>query len=103
MSSIATIVRNLISQNMVLMSLGNNQCLIKFVLENHFYVEHLIIKFLYYFRSEMDYKVNKTWNENGTVTFHRRRFWTFEPSMSSGSLSDEITNLNPIAVVNIQL
>ncbi|XP_033224505.1 protein croquemort-like isoform X2 [Belonocnema kinseyi] len=51
-----------------------------------------------YVFSEMDYKVDKVWNKNGTITFHRRRFWTFEPSMSNGTLSDKITNLNPIAV-----
>ncbi|KAL0103109.1 hypothetical protein PUN28_017444 [Cardiocondyla obscurior] len=49
----------------------------------------------YVFR-EVDYKVNQVWNENGTVTFQRKKVWLFEESMSNGSLSDEITNLNPI-------
>ncbi|XP_014485901.1 PREDICTED: protein croquemort-like [Dinoponera quadriceps] len=50
----------------------------------------------YVFR-EIDYKVNQTWNDNGTVTFQRKKVWFFEESLSGGSLSDKITNLNPIA------
>ncbi|XP_032665362.1 protein croquemort-like isoform X2 [Odontomachus brunneus] len=50
----------------------------------------------YVFR-EIDYKVNKVWNDNGTVTFQRRKEWYFDESLSNGSLSDKITNLNPIA------
>ncbi|XP_011866286.1 PREDICTED: protein croquemort-like isoform X2 [Vollenhovia emeryi] len=49
----------------------------------------------YVFR-EIDYKVNITWNDNGTVTFLRKKVWFFEESLSNGSLTDEITNLNPI-------
>ncbi|XP_012221214.1 protein croquemort-like isoform X3 [Linepithema humile] len=49
----------------------------------------------YVFR-EIDYKVNQVWNDNGTVTFQRRKVWFFEESLSNGSLSDQVTNLNPI-------
>jgi scavenger receptor class B protein 1 len=49
----------------------------------------------YVFR-EIDYKVNQKWNENGTVTFQRKKVWYFEESLSNGKLTDEITNLNPI-------
>ncbi|XP_011639607.1 protein croquemort-like [Pogonomyrmex barbatus] len=49
----------------------------------------------YVFR-EIDYKENQTWNSNGTVTFQRKKVWIFEESLSNGSLTDEITNLNPI-------
>ncbi|XP_029178350.1 protein croquemort-like [Nylanderia fulva] len=49
----------------------------------------------YVFR-EIDYKVNKLWNNNGTVTYQRRKVWFFEESLSNGSLTDKITNLNPI-------
>ncbi|EFN76142.1 Protein croquemort [Harpegnathos saltator] len=50
----------------------------------------------YVFR-EIDYKVNQIWNNNGSVTFQRRKVWFFDESLSNGSLSDKITNLNPIA------
>ncbi|XP_071636458.1 protein croquemort isoform X1 [Temnothorax longispinosus] len=51
----------------------------------------------YVFR-EVDTKVRREWNyDNGTVTFQRRKTWVFEESLSNGSLTDEITNLNPIA------
>ncbi|XP_077259847.1 protein croquemort isoform X2 [Temnothorax americanus] len=50
----------------------------------------------YVFR-EVDTKVHREWNDNGTVTFQRRKTWLFEESLSNGSLTDEITNLNPIA------
>ncbi|CAL1682862.1 unnamed protein product [Lasius platythorax] len=49
----------------------------------------------YVFR-EIDYKVNQVWNDNGTVTFQRKKVWFFEESLSNGSLTDKITNLNPI-------
>jgi len=51
------------------------------------------------FHREIDYKVNQSWNENGTVTFQRRKVWFFDQSLSNGSLTDEITNLNPIVAV----
>ncbi|KAL6447297.1 hypothetical protein ACFW04_001504 [Cataglyphis niger] len=49
----------------------------------------------YVFR-EIDYKINPVWNDNGTVTFQRSKVWFFEKSLSNGSLTDKITNLNPI-------
>lgn len=49
----------------------------------------------YVFR-EVDYKVNQVWNDNGTITFQRKKVWFFEESLSNGSLTDKITNLNPI-------
>ncbi|XP_018398324.1 PREDICTED: protein croquemort-like [Cyphomyrmex costatus] len=49
----------------------------------------------YVFR-EIDYKINRVWNENGTVTFQRRKIWFFEQSLSNGDLTDQVTNINPI-------
>ncbi|KAK0178811.1 hypothetical protein PV327_007660 [Microctonus hyperodae] len=51
----------------------------------------------YVFR-EVDYKVNPVWNDNGTITFNQKRVWHFDKYQSNGSLSDTITNLNPVAV-----
>jgi len=51
------------------------------------------------FCREVDSKENEIWNENGTVTFYRKKIWIFEESLSSGNLTDEITNLNPIVAV----
>lgn len=45
-------------------------------------------------------KVNITWNENGTVTFRQLRYWYFDAENSNGSLEDEVTTLNPVAVVS---
>ncbi|XP_001604561.2 protein croquemort isoform X2 [Nasonia vitripennis] len=50
----------------------------------------------YVFR-EVDTKVNKKWNDNGTVTFQQRRVWHFLPELSNGALTDKVTNLNPVA------
>ncbi|KAJ8922773.1 hypothetical protein NQ315_007808 [Exocentrus adspersus] len=41
---------------------------------------------------------NVTFNDNGTITFQTKRLWRFLPEKSVGSLSDEITTLNPIVV-----
>lgn len=49
----------------------------------------------YVFR-ETHSKVNLSWNPNNTITFYNQRYWYFEPEMSNGSLSDEITSINPI-------
>ncbi|XP_012270483.1 protein croquemort isoform X2 [Orussus abietinus] len=49
----------------------------------------------YTFR-EIVYKVNEQWNENGTITFQQKRSFHFEESLSNGSLSDNVTNLNVI-------
>lgn len=51
-----------------------------------------------YIFSEHHIKVNLSWNENGTVTFQQRRIWHFVPERSNGTLRDEITNINVIAV-----
>lgn len=50
----------------------------------------------YVFR-EIDYKINQVWNDNGTITFQRKKVWFFDESLSNGSLTDKVTNLNPIA------
>lgn len=49
----------------------------------------------YVFR-EVDYKEAVVWNNNGTITFQRKRVWYFEESLSRGSLSDKVTNVNPV-------
>lgn len=49
-----------------------------------------------YVFSEVDTKVQQTWNKNGTITYQRKRVWHFEESMSNGSLSDSITNINAV-------
>jgi hypothetical protein len=46
-------------------------------------------------------KTNVTWNVNGTVSFRRLRSWVFDAENSNGSLSDNVTTLNPVAVVII--
>ncbi|KAI4493242.1 hypothetical protein M0802_009530 [Mischocyttarus mexicanus] len=56
----------------------------------------------YVFR-EIDYKINQVWNDNGTVTFQRRKVWYFDESLSNGSLTDKVTNLDPIVVTMGQL
>lgn len=48
---------------------------------------------------ENRWKVNLTWNEDGTVTFKQKRNWTFDEERSTGKLSDEITTLNAVALV----
>ncbi|KAJ8730511.1 hypothetical protein PYW08_001924 [Mythimna loreyi] len=50
-----------------------------------------------YVFKESHTKVNMTWNdENSTLTFYNQRFWHFQPEMSSGPLSDNVTSINPI-------
>ncbi|XP_072939018.1 protein croquemort-like isoform X1 [Epargyreus clarus] len=49
----------------------------------------------YVFREKQE-KVNIVWNENSTLTYQTRRFWYFEPERSNGSLSDMVTNINPV-------
>ncbi|KZC09768.1 PREDICTED: protein croquemort-like [Dufourea novaeangliae] len=49
----------------------------------------------YVFR-EIDYKVQQDWNENNTITYQRKRVWHFDESLSAGSLSDNVTNINPV-------
>uniref|UniRef100_A0A0A9ZAI4 Protein croquemort n=2 Tax=Lygus hesperus TaxID=30085 RepID=A0A0A9ZAI4_LYGHE len=44
-------------------------------------------------------KVNLLWNnENNTITFNQVRRWHFVPEQSNGSLSDQVTNVNVIAM-----
>ncbi|KAH0569073.1 protein croquemort-like isoform X2 [Cotesia glomerata] len=50
-----------------------------------------------YVFSEVDYKINQVWNDNETITFQQKRVWHFIASKSNGSLSDKITNINPVA------
>ncbi|XP_043269958.1 protein croquemort-like isoform X2 [Venturia canescens] len=51
-----------------------------------------------YVFKEVDSKENQVWNDNNnTVTFQQKRVWHFVESMSNGSLSDQVTNLNPVA------
>ena len=45
--------------------------------------------------------MNIIWNENDTVTFQQIRRWYFVPELSNGTLRDDITNINAIAVVII--
>ena len=48
---------------------------------------------VYMFR-EVERKVNLTWNENGTVSYRRLKFWYFERNMSVGPLTDMVTTIN---------
>lgn len=45
--------------------------------------------------------MNIIWNVNDTVTFQQIRRWHFVPERSTGTLKDDITNINAIAVVII--
>ncbi|XP_041984342.1 protein croquemort-like [Aricia agestis] len=49
----------------------------------------------YVFR-EIHKKVNISWNNNSTVTYRNQRWWYYQPDMSSGSLADMVTSINPI-------
>jgi hypothetical protein len=63
------------------------------------YVVHIINNLFYYY-SEHHTKVNIAWNDNSTVTFQQVRKWHFDPDRSNGTLRDEITNINAIALVS---
>ncbi|KAG8270554.1 hypothetical protein J6590_083230 [Homalodisca vitripennis] len=52
-----------------------------------------------YVFSEHHSKRNIVWNDNSTITFLNRNEWHFMPNMSSGSLSDIVTNLNTVAMI----
>lgn len=43
-------------------------------------------------------KTKVTWNENGTVTYKIERYWFYDSENSQGSLEDEITTLNSVAM-----
>ncbi|KAJ2950288.1 hypothetical protein O0L34_g11653 [Tuta absoluta] len=50
-----------------------------------------------YTYKESHVRKNLTWiNENSTVTYYSEKTWHFVPEMSNGSLSDMVTNVNPI-------
>jgi hypothetical protein len=49
--------------------------------------------------SQIDEKVNVTWNSNHTVTYRTVRRWYFDPENSDGSLNDSVTMLNVVPVV----
>lgn len=51
-----------------------------------------------YVFSETHTKANITFNDNSTVTFFNQRYWYFVPEKSNGSLSDNVTSINPIVV-----
>ncbi|KAK9686067.1 CD36 family [Popillia japonica] len=54
-----------------------------------------------YVFSEHHIRVNLTWNETeNTVTYYQKRIWQFQSDLSTGTLQDNITNLNVIAAVN---
>ena len=38
--------------------------------------------------------MNLVWHDDGTISYNRRKFWFFEPSMSVGSLDDTVITLN---------
>lgn len=48
-------------------------------------------------------KTNVTWNKNDTLTFRQKRVWTFDREKSVGPLTDQLTQLNPVALVSLQL
>nr|CAD7605787.1 unnamed protein product [Timema genevievae] len=51
----------------------------------------------YVFR-EHHVRVNMTWNNNATVTFRQIRTWKFVQERSNGTLSDNVTTINTIAL-----
>ena len=38
--------------------------------------------------------MNLVWNEDGTVSYKRKKFWYFEREMSVGPLTDVVTTIN---------
>lgn len=52
-----------------------------------------------YVYNEYHLKTNVTWENNSTVTFHQRRWWTFDPQASgNNSELDQITYLNSVPI-----
>lgn len=51
--------------------------------------------------SEVHERTNITWSPNDTITFYQKRTWQFVPEKSIGSLDDNVTNVNPIALVSL--
>nr|CAD7603521.1 unnamed protein product [Timema genevievae] len=50
--------------------------------------------------SETHQKVNITWNSNHTVSYRQVKRWFFDKDHSNGSLEDNVTTLNVVAVVS---
>ncbi|XP_047001866.1 protein croquemort-like isoform X1 [Schistocerca americana] len=48
--------------------------------------------------NEVHEKINITWHDNGTVSYRQIRRWFFDPDNSNGTLDDEVTTLNIIAL-----
>ena len=64
---------------------------------------HLINLVFYLFFSfrQTRVKVNVTYNsENATVTYKNKVYFYFDPELSNGSLSDNVTSINTIAAVS---
>jgi hypothetical protein len=40
-----------------------------------------------------------TWNANRTITYQQKRRWYFDPDNSNGTLKDNITTINVVALV----
>lgn len=53
-----------------------------------------------YCYSETKEKADIIWNDNDTVTYKHKKLWYYEQWRSNGSMSDLITNVNPIALVS---
>jgi scavenger receptor class B, member 1 len=51
---------------------------------------------------EKHYRRNVVFHDNDTVTFNTERVYEFLEDMSTGSLEDEVTNINPIDVVSFR-
>jgi len=49
---------------------------------------------------EKHYRRNVEFHDNNMVTFNTERVWEFVEDMTTGSLDDVVTNLNPIDVVS---
>nr|CAD7264916.1 unnamed protein product [Timema shepardi] len=52
---------------------------------------------------ETHQKVNITWNDNNTVSYRQTKRWFFDQDRSNGSLQDNVTTLNVVAVVSTGL
>ncbi|XP_067010074.2 protein croquemort [Anabrus simplex] len=51
-----------------------------------------------YVFTEVHEKVNLTWNPNNTISYKQIRRWYFDAERSNGSLDDEVTTLNVVAL-----
>jgi hypothetical protein len=48
-------------------------------------------------------KVNISWNENRTISYRQKKWWYFDPDISNGTLRDNVTTLNAVALVRFSL